>query len=66
MAAYAIVGGVPAYLRWSDPALSLVENVHLRILAPGSLALAEVEFLLYDEVREPRVYLSILCSPAST
>lgn len=60
VAAYAIVGGVPAYLRWFDPALSLVENIHRRILAPGSLALAEVEFLLYDEVREPRVYLSIL------
>jgi uncharacterized protein len=60
VAAYAIIGGVPAYLRWFDPALSLVENIHHRILAPGSLAQAEVEFLLYDEVREPRVYLSLL------
>jgi AAA+ ATPase superfamily predicted ATPase len=60
VAAYAIVGGVPAYLRWFDPAQSLAENIRQRILAPGSLALAEVEFLLYDEVREPRIYLSIL------
>lgn len=60
VAAYAIVGGVPAYLRWFDPDHTLVENIRERILAPGSLALAEVEFLLYDEVREPRVYLSIL------
>lgn len=60
VAAYAIVGGVPAYLSWFDPGLTLGENIRQRLLAPGSLALAEVEFLLYDEVREPRVYLSIL------
>jgi hypothetical protein len=30
------------------------------ILAPGSLFLAEPEFLLYDEVREPQSYLAIL------
>jgi hypothetical protein len=30
------------------------------VLAPGSLALGEVLFLLYDELREPRSYLAIL------
>ncbi|MCG8347508.1 MAG: hypothetical protein MI924_06975 [Chloroflexales bacterium] len=55
-----MVRPVPAYLRWFDPSQSLAENIRQRILAPGSLAPAEVEFLLYDEVREPRVYLSIL------
>ncbi len=60
IAAYALVGGVPTYLRWFQPDRSLVENIRMQLLAPGSLALAEVEFLLYDEVREPRVYLSIL------
>jgi AAA+ ATPase superfamily predicted ATPase len=60
VAAYAIVGGVPTYLNWFDPALPLTDNIRQRLLAPGSLAQAEVEFLLYDEVREPRVYLSIL------
>lgn len=60
VAVYAIVGGVPAYLSWFDPTQSLVENIRQRLLAPGSLALAEVEFLLYDEVREPRAYLTIL------
>jgi uncharacterized protein len=60
IAAYAIVGGVPTYLRWFQPDRSLVENIRTQLLAPGSLALAEVEFLLYDEVREPRTYLSIL------
>jgi AAA+ ATPase superfamily predicted ATPase len=60
IAAYAIVGGVPTYLRWLDPARSLVENIRHVMLAPGSLVLAEVDFLLYDEVREPRTYLAIL------
>lgn len=60
VAAYALVGGVPTYLNWFDPDRSLSDNLRLHLLTPGSLALAEVEFLLYDEVREPRVYLSIL------
>ena len=60
VAAYAMVGGVPSYLHWFDPQRSLTENLRQRILVPGSLILAEVAFLLSDEVREPRVYLSIL------
>jgi uncharacterized protein len=60
VAVYALVGGVPTYLNWFDPDHSLSDNLRLNLLTPGSLALAEVEFLLYDEVREPRVYLSIL------
>jgi uncharacterized protein len=60
IAAYAIVGGVPTYLRWFNPEMSLSDNIRTHLLAPGSLALAEVTFLLYDEVREPRIYLSIL------
>jgi AAA+ ATPase superfamily predicted ATPase len=60
VAAYAIVGGVPAYLAWFEQERPLTENIRRQILAPGSLALAEVEFLLYDDVREPRSYLNIL------
>jgi uncharacterized protein len=60
VAVYAMVGGVPAYLSWLDSDRSLVENIRRNMLSPGSLALAEVEFLLYDEVREPRTYLNIL------
>jgi len=60
IAAYALVGGVPTYLRWLDPSRSLVENIRQVMLAPGSLVMAEVEFLLYDELREPRTYLAIL------
>jgi AAA+ ATPase superfamily predicted ATPase len=60
VATYAIVGGVPAYLSWLNPAQSLVENIKQVMLAPGSLVLAEAMFLLQDEVREPRNYLAIL------
>lgn len=60
VATYAIVGGVPAYLSWFEAEASLTQNIRRQILAPGSLALGEVELLLYDDVREPRSYLNIL------
>jgi uncharacterized protein len=60
VAAYAVVGGVPTYLRWLDPAQTLAENIRRIILTPGGMALSEVELLLADEVREPRTYLAIL------
>ncbi len=60
VAAYAIVGGVPTYLRWMDAERGLVASIRDVMLAPGSLAMGEAEFLLYDEVREPRTYLGIL------
>ncbi len=60
VAAYAIVGGVPAYLEWLDPTRNLVDNIRNVILAPGSMFGAEPAFLLYDEVREPQAYLAVL------
>jgi AAA+ ATPase superfamily predicted ATPase len=60
VAAYAVVGGVPAYLEWLDPERSLSDNIRDVILAPGSMFVAEPTFLLYDEVREPSTYLAIL------
>lgn len=60
VALYAIVGGVPAYLRWLDSDLSLVENIRQVILEPGSIFLAEPELLLHDELRDLSTYLAIL------
>jgi AAA+ ATPase superfamily predicted ATPase len=60
VAAYAVVGGIPAYLEWLDPALSLSDNIREVILAPGSMFVAEPIFLLYDEVREPGTHLAII------
>ncbi len=60
VALYAIAGGIPAYLEWLDPARTLVENIRDVILAPGSMFMAEPQFLLYDEVREPQTHLALL------
>jgi AAA+ ATPase superfamily predicted ATPase len=60
VAAYAVVGGVPAYLEWLDPDRSLSDNIRDVILAPGSMFVAEPTFLLYDEIREPGTHLAIL------
>ena len=60
LAVYAIVGGIPAYLEWLDPARSLSQNIRDVMLAPGSMFVAEPAFLLYDEVREPNMYLAVI------
>ncbi len=60
VAVHAIVGGIPAYLNWLDPDLSLTDNIRQVILAEGGMFLAEPSFLLYDEVREPQSYLAVL------
>jgi hypothetical protein len=60
VAAYAVVGGVPAYLEWLDPGRSLSHNIRDVVLAPGSMFVAEPTFLLYDEVREPATHLAIV------
>ncbi len=60
VAAYAIVGGVPQYLTWFDPDVSLSANIRQAILSPMSVALSEIELLLADEVRDIRTYLTVL------
>jgi len=58
--AWAVVGGVPAYLEWLDPERGLLENLRDVVLAPGSMFVAEPMFLLMDEVRELRNYLATI------
>ncbi|MEZ4867396.1 MAG: ATP-binding protein [Caldilineaceae bacterium] len=60
VALYAVIGGIPAYLEWLDPTLGLVQNIRDIMLSPGSMFMAEPQFLLYDELREPQTYFSIL------
>lgn len=60
VALYAMVGGVPAYLDWLDGDLSLTGNIREVVLRGGSMFLAEPTFILYDEVREPQSYLTVL------
>jgi hypothetical protein len=60
VAAYAVAGGIPAYLNWLNPESDLENNIRNVILNPGGMFLAEPSFLLYDEVRELSHYLAVL------
>ncbi len=57
---YALLGGMPGYLRQFDPGADLEKNVQQQILTPGAFLFREVDFLLKEELREPRNYLAIL------
>jgi AAA+ ATPase superfamily predicted ATPase len=65
VAAYAMVGGVPAYLDWLDPELDLVENIRKVVLNPGGMFMAEPLFLLYDELETIHTYVAIITSIGS-
>ncbi len=58
--AYACIGGVPAYLQKFNPQISFWQNVQQKILAKGEFLYEEAEFLLREELREPRNYALIL------
>ena len=60
VAVYSILGGIPAYLERFDDAATLAENVQRRIFRPTGIFRVDPLFLLQDQVREPRNYLSIL------
>ena len=60
MVAYAILGGIPHYLRQFDPNVSLKDNVIKKIFNKGSALYSEVEFLLRQELREPAVYNTVI------
>ena len=60
VAVYAILGGIPAYLERFDEARSLADNVKRHLFRPTGIFRVDPLFLLQDQVREPRNYLSIL------
>jgi len=57
---YGCLGGVPAYLQKFSTQLSFWENVEQKILQKGEFLYEEAEFLLREELREPRNYAAIL------
>jgi len=62
---YATLGGMPGYLTRFDMVKADLEfNVREQILTPGAFLFREVEFLLSEELREPRNYLAILAAIA--
>jgi AAA+ ATPase superfamily predicted ATPase len=58
--AFAVTGGMPHYLLQFDPAQSLSWNVVNRVLRRGAVLYGEAEFLVREELKEPRIYFSIL------
>ena len=58
--AYAVLGGIPHYLRQWDPERPVSENIKRNILTKGCILYSEVEFLLHQELRETPIYNSII------
>jgi len=62
---YATLGGMPGYLTQFDLVGADLEfNIREQILTPGRFLFREVEYLLSEELREPRTYLAILAAIA--
>lgn len=57
---YAILGGIPHYLKQFSDSQSLGENIVSQILTRGSILYSEVEFLMRQEFREAAVYNTVL------
>ncbi len=64
IAAYAILGGIPHYLKQFNDKVSLEENIVRNILTPGSILYSEVEFLMRQELRETAIYNTIITAIA--
>lgn len=58
--AYSVFGGTPAYLVEYDRHKDLWRNIREKILSPERSLYRDAEFVLRQEVREPRSYFSIL------
>jgi AAA+ ATPase superfamily predicted ATPase len=57
---YAIAGGVPAYWLQFEEKTDIWENVRRAVLTKGQPFYEEVEFILREELREPRYYFALL------
>jgi len=62
--AYAILGGMPAYLQRFDDSKSLRENLLRDLLRPEGFLFDEVQFLLRSELSNPATYNSLLAAVA--
>ncbi|NQE06113.1 hypothetical protein C5S32_09610 [ANME-1 cluster archaeon GoMg1] len=57
---YSILGGIPFYLQQFDDSKDVSTNIKEKVLTKGEILYEEPEFLLREELREPRVYFTIL------
>lgn len=57
---YSVAGGVPAYWLQFSEKKDFYQNLKDHVLRKGEMLYDEVEFLLREELREPRYYFSLL------
>lgn len=57
---WSTVDGIPFYILQLDPRLSVEENIKFKIMKKGNVLYDEPLYLLREEFKEQRVYLSIL------
>ncbi|MBQ1413764.1 MAG: ATP-binding protein [Clostridia bacterium] len=57
---YAILGGIPHYLKQFDPRVSVETNIKKQILTKGTVLFGEVEYILHQELRDPAVYITLI------
>lgn len=61
---YSVFGGTPAYIMETNPEKDIFTNIEDNILREDSFLYRDVEFVLRQELTEPRYYFSILLSIA--
>jgi len=61
---YSVFGGTPAYVVEIDREKTLLQNIADKVLKRDSSLYRDVEFLLREELKEPRYYFSVLYSIA--
>ncbi|MBF0566716.1 MAG: ATP-binding protein [Nitrospirae bacterium] len=61
---FGVIGTIPAYLEKLNPGKNIFRNIEELILSRGTFLYSEVEYLLREELREPRNYFVILRSIA--
>lgn len=57
---WAVLGGIPYYWERFEARWPLWKNLQERVFAKGEVLYQEAEFLLNEELRQPRIYFSIL------
>lgn len=60
LAYYAMTGGVPQYLKYIDPQLSVSENIQALFLSPLGPLFAEPGTFMHMEIRTPAVFNSVV------
>jgi uncharacterized protein len=58
--AFAVTGGIPHYLAQLNAGRSLQWNIEHNVLERGAVLFQDAELLMREELREPRMYYSIL------